>query len=63
MIDMIENKSQRVSIFFQYEIRLYTVVSQGQIHKLQKEKMYYVGGDMDYFGAEVKSSIDSIADR
>ena len=48
---------------FQYEIRLYTVVSQGQIHKLQKEKMYYVGGDMDYFGAEVKSSIDSIADR
>jgi len=25
--------------------------------------MYYVGGDMDYFGAEVKSSIDSIADR
>jgi hypothetical protein len=48
--------------FFQYEIRLYTVVFQGQIHKLQKEKMYYVGGDMD-FGAEVKSSIDSIADR
>ena len=61
---MIRNKSQRVSnFFFQYEIRLYTVVSQGQIHKLQKEKMYYVGGDMDYFGAEVKSSIDSIVDR
>ena len=63
MIDMIENKSQSVQFFFQYEIRLYTVVSQGQIHKLQKEKMYYVGGDMDYFGAEVKSSIDSIAFR
>ena len=59
---MIRNNSESVQFFFQYEIRLYTVVSQGQIHKLQKEKMYYVGRDMD-FGAEVKSSIDSIADR
>ena len=50
MIDMIRNKSQRVSnFFFQYEIRLYTVVSQGQIHKLQKEKMYYVGGRYGLF--------------
>ena len=44
---------------FQYEIHLYTVVSQGLIYKLQKEKMYYVG---DVFrGKGVKSSVDSIA--